>query len=108
MRRSGKEPSRVDLASYFASALNHDTEVGVPEVAPQVCLLPRLKPAVPLTSEWVVVHSHRPFASCSIASGTCMQRPTTHACLQIAIVPGHCMAGRRSTSVAWLSWPRTA
>ena len=42
MRRSGKEPSRVDLASYFASALNHDTEVGVPEVAPQVCLPLRL------------------------------------------------------------------
>lgn len=37
MRRSGKEPSRVDLASYFSSALQHDAEVGVPEVAPQVC-----------------------------------------------------------------------
>ena len=40
MRRSGKEPSRVDLASYFASALQADTEVGVPEVAPQVCFAP--------------------------------------------------------------------
>ncbi len=45
MRRSGKEPSRVDLASYFSSALQHDVEVGVPEVAPQVCLLLRLSTA---------------------------------------------------------------
>ncbi|CAL5228517.1 g11669 [Coccomyxa viridis] len=36
MRRSGKEPSRVDLASYFSSALQPDVEIGVPEVAPQV------------------------------------------------------------------------
>ena len=42
MRRSGKEPSRVDLASYFSSALQHDMEVGVPEVTPQVRLLLRL------------------------------------------------------------------
>ncbi len=45
MRRSGKEPSRVDLASYFSSALQPDVEIGVPEVAPQVRLLLRLSPA---------------------------------------------------------------
>ena len=39
MRRSGKEPSRLNLASYFASALEPDTEVGAPEVIPQVHLL---------------------------------------------------------------------
>ena len=38
MRRSGREPSRVDLASYFSSALPQDApaEAGLPEVAPQV------------------------------------------------------------------------
>ena len=39
MRRSGKEPSRVNLASYFASTLESDTDVGAPEVIPQVHLL---------------------------------------------------------------------
>lgn len=39
IRRSGKEPSRISLASYFASALESDTDVGAPEVVPQVHLL---------------------------------------------------------------------
>ena len=38
MRRSGKEPSRVDLASYFSSALDPDHSLhGGPQIIPEVC-----------------------------------------------------------------------
>lgn len=40
MRRCGREPSRMDLASYFASALDPDTDtstgIGAPKAVPQV------------------------------------------------------------------------
>ena len=37
MRRSGKEPSRVNLASYFSSALDPDHSLhGGPQVIPEV------------------------------------------------------------------------
>ena len=36
MRKSGKEPSRVDLASYFSSALENEDSSQQGEVLPEV------------------------------------------------------------------------
>ena len=43
MRRSGKEPSRVNLASYFSSALDPDHSLhGGPQVIPEVRGCPKV------------------------------------------------------------------
>ena len=42
MRRSGKEPSRVNLASYFSSALDPDHSLhGGPQIIPEVRAYPK-------------------------------------------------------------------
>lgn len=47
MRKCGKEPSRVDLASYFASHLNGDAEKGaVAEEAEEATPPGRMVPAI--------------------------------------------------------------
>jgi hypothetical protein len=47
MRKSGKEPSRVDLASYFSSALDNDAPAEQGEVKPEVRQKSKSKPTEP-------------------------------------------------------------
>ena len=84
MRRSGKEPSRVDLASHFSSALDPDHSLhGGPQIIPEVrgChrspqdrlrKMPFRTRTLPQKALWHTLWAVDPLTVChSLAAGPC-------------------------------------
>ena len=93
MRRSGKEPSRVNLASYFSSALDPDHSLhGGPQVIPEVRACHKV---IRSREQKMGLRQLRLFSEGAVAHKWSVDRPmapSTSGCL-VHLVSGHLVQG---------------